>query len=91
MRQVGFADPAQHHVLLDGRAGGFLDETPADISQRPQLVRGDIAQRQGDSGDDITFLSLLVNIGAVPLGKAFARFGAVEGLARFELFLVGDR
>src|SRR5688500_7716882 len=40
--QVHFTDPAQDDVLFHGRANGPVSEATSDISNRAQLVGGDI-------------------------------------------------
>src|SRR5581483_1750989 len=66
LRQVGFADPAEDDILLDGGTHGFLGVAPRDVGHDTELIGSDIAERQRDGDGDVAGLLLLVDVGTAP-------------------------
>ena len=65
-RQVRLAYPAQHDVLLHRSPHGFIDVGARDSSQGPQLIGGNVAQRQSHGHGRVTGLALRVNVARAP-------------------------
>ena len=70
-RHVGLADPADEEILLDRGSNRAAGVTGDYVRQRAKLVRGDVAQREGDRGGDIAGLTLVADIGLDPPLEAF--------------------
>ena len=68
-RKIVLVHPAQHVVLLDGRANRILSVLTHDVREAAHLVGGDVAKAQLHGRDVVAFLSLRLDVGLEPLGQ----------------------
>ena len=90
--KIGLAHPTKNDVLLNGGANCLSSVLTRDRGKRPQLIRGDIAERQTNGHGRITSLTLPVNVRVVPLLKlGVGRILNLKKLRRPERLLVRIR
>ena len=68
--QVGLADPAQEHVLLDGRAHRVAGEAARDVGERAPLLGRQVAERQRDDRHHVARLALRDDVRLAPAREA---------------------
>src|SRR3569833_4781200 len=69
--EIGIADPAENEVLFDRSADGFFDVFAGKVGDFAELRAGDIAERKRDGDGGVAFLSLLIDVDALPLVESF--------------------
>ena len=83
-RQIAVGDPAEQQVLVYRRADGIADIPAADGSQRPQLPRRDVAQRQKDGDHRVARLPLRPHVHPAPALEARRRARKIKRRRRLQ-------
>src|SRR5436309_2545375 len=73
LRQIHFAYPSDYDVLLNRGANCFSGEAPGNVGQRAQLVRSDIAEREGHGNSYKPSLPLRTRIRLQPFLELMPR------------------
>ena len=77
-REIGFADPAQHDVLLHRGPDRVTDVATGDIRQVSQLSPRQIAKREHHRDDGVSRLALAIDVGPSPGVEPVGQGAAVE-------------
>ena len=91
--KIGIAHPSEDEVLFHRAADGFLHVLAGDIREFAHLRGGEIAEWKREGDGRVAFLTLLVDVDAMPLIELFGARGfdlkKRRRLERFFLMRVG--